>query len=125
MVPEWQLECYERLRIAIMSAAVQDYKAAMKKSAREGRKCEKEIALERFFLSGWGQALSGDNGKLIIEKCRADKRYVPSPRRHSKVTIEMELDVYEDYKKGMTGKALAKKYGVCEETVRRCIKKWT
>ena len=28
------------------------------------------IALEKFFLSGWGQLLSGNQGEIIIEKCR-------------------------------------------------------
>lgn len=123
-IPEWQFECYERLRIAIVSAAVQDYKAAIRKSKKDGRKCEKEVALERFFLSGWGQFLSGDNGQLIIEKCRADRRYVPHPRSHGKMSIEKELGVYEDFKNGMTQKEISKKYGICEATVQRCVKKW-
>lgn len=122
MVPEWQWEGYERLRVAIMKTAVHDYKIAMKKSEREGRKCEKEIALERFFLSAWGQFLSGDNGKLIIEKCRTAHEL--SKRGRSKLTLEDEMDIYKDVRKGMTEKEAAEKRGVCETTVRRCVQKW-
>lgn len=125
MVPEWQWEGYERLRVEIMKTAVQDYKAAMRKSAREGRKCEKEIALERFFLGAWGQFLSGDNGELIIEKCRTGKQYTNGKQGHSKLSVEDELDIHADFSKGMTGKEISEKYGVCEETVRRCVRKWT
>ncbi len=125
MVPTWQWEGYERLRVAIMKTAVQDYKIALKKSDREGRKCEKEIALERFFLSAWGQFLSGDNGKLIIEKCRTAMRCTKNPRGRRKMTMDAQLDLYEDFIKGMTEKELSEKYGVCEESVRRYVHKWT
>lgn len=122
MVPESQWEGYERLRVAIMKTAVQDYKIALKKSEREGQKCEKEIALERFFLSAWGQFLSGDNGKLIIEKCRTAHKI--SKQGHSKLSLEDEIDIYKDVRKGMTEKEAAEKYGICVSTVRRCVRKW-
>jgi hypothetical protein len=123
-IPEWQMEGYERLRIEIVRAAVTDYKAALRRSAREGRKCDKEIALERFFLSGWGQALSGDNGQIIIDKCREDCRFVPSPKSRRKLSIETERAVCADYIKGMSIKELARKYEVATATIQRCIKQW-
>lgn len=125
MIPEWQMEAYERLRTEVVRSAVQDYKHALRKSAKEGRKCDKEKALERFFLSGWGQLLSGDNGEVIIEKCREDFAYVPHPRSNKKMSEETEILICEEYHKGMTIRAVAKKYGVCQETAARCIKKWT
>ncbi len=125
MIPEWQMEGYELLRIEIVRAAVQDYKVALRKSAKEGCKCEKEIALENFFLSGWGQFLTGDNGEVIIEKCRADFRFVPLRRGRKKLSEEVEIAVFEDVRNGMLLKDAAKKYGVCPETIQRCVKKWT
>lgn len=56
---------YERLRMAIIYQAIYDYKKALK------RKNGGSIgALERWFKSDWGEALSGNNGTYIIEKCR-------------------------------------------------------
>lgn len=53
-VPEWDYEFYERLRTAIVTVAVSDYKAAIRKSKRKGQKCKEEQAMENFFLSDWG-----------------------------------------------------------------------
>lgn len=124
MIPEWQLDGYERLRTEIVRSAVNDYKAALRRSAREGQKCCKEIALERFFLSAWGQALSGDNGRFIIDKCREDCRFVPHPRSTRKLPIETERGICADYLAGMTQRAIAEKYKVNATTVARCIDRW-
>ena len=70
MMPGWQIEAYERLRTEIVRSAADDYKKALKKSDWLGEVCEEQEKLERWFLSPWGQALSGDNGEYIIEKCR-------------------------------------------------------
>ena len=56
---------YERLRVAIIHQAIYDYKKALKK--KNGGSIR---ALERWFKSDWGEALSGNNGSYIIEKCR-------------------------------------------------------
>lgn len=56
---------YERVRVAIIHQAIYDYKKALRK--KNGGSI---IALERWFLSGWGEALSGNNGAYIIEQCR-------------------------------------------------------
>ena len=56
---------YEMLRAAILEQAIFDYKKALKKQ-NEG--CIK--ALERWFLSPYGEFLSDDRGAFIIENCR-------------------------------------------------------
>ena len=70
MIPGWQMEAYERLRTEVVRSAVKDLEKAIKKSKRQGSICNEQIALERWFLSKWGQLLSGDNGEYIIERCR-------------------------------------------------------
>lgn len=55
----------ENVRAAILRQAVSDYKAALRK--RNGGAIN---ALERFFMSEWGQMLSGGRGSYIIERCR-------------------------------------------------------
>ena len=68
---------YERLIIAIMQQAVLDYRKAVKKThspdkyeKRNGTFAKK--SLERFFLSDWGQLLSGNNGQFIVDKLREE-----------------------------------------------------
>lgn len=56
---------YERLRVAIIHQAIYDYKKALRKRNDGSIK-----ALEHWFKSDWGEALSGNNGAYIIEKCR-------------------------------------------------------
>lgn len=53
---------FDRLRCAILRQAVTDYTKALKKD-----KAAQICALERFFLSSWGQLLSDDHGELIID----------------------------------------------------------
>lgn len=60
-----ELEPYDRLRLAVVYVAAMEYKHALA--------CENadEIkALERFFLSAWGQLLSGNMGEYIVEQVR-------------------------------------------------------
>ena len=63
------------LEAAILAVATEDYKEALRRQ-REGAdslKVDKAVRkLEKFFLSEWGQLLSGDLGELIIEKCRQE-----------------------------------------------------
>lgn len=65
-----QETAYEYLRFGILKQAVVDYKKALKR--RDSGKSPTAIysvkALEIFFLSSWGQFLSNNNGKYIIEK---------------------------------------------------------
>ena len=55
---------YDTLRMAILQQAVKDYQTAINKN-RTGE----STALARWFMSDWGQALSGDKGELIIREC--------------------------------------------------------
>lgn len=55
------------LRAAIVAQAVKDYRAAL--MAGNGGAIRH---LQNFFLSDWGQSLSGDNGDNIIRKVRAE-----------------------------------------------------
>ena len=73
MIPEWQMEAYERLRTEIVRSVVKDLEKAIRKSNRQGAICEEQIRLEKWLRSKWGQFLSGDNGEYIIERCRRTK----------------------------------------------------
>lgn len=57
-------DAFLNLRIAIINQAVSDW--------RYGNK-EKKQSLEKWFLSDWGQFISGDMGEIIIEKLRKGK----------------------------------------------------
>lgn len=52
------------LRTAILFQAAMDY--------RQGNEQTKK-SIERFFLSDWGQFISGDMGEVIIEKLRKEE----------------------------------------------------
>lgn len=52
---------YLNLRIAIINQAVDDWKKGNR---------QKKADLERWFLSDWGQFISGDMGEIIVEKLR-------------------------------------------------------
>ena len=124
MVPEWQWEGYQRLRAEIIRVAVEDYKAALRKSSRIGKKCSKEAELERFFLSGWGQTLSGDNGQYIIDMCRKDHRFVKSGRSHQKLSVEVQRELVGEYLSGKPVKEIAKKYKVSNTAVYACVERF-
>ena len=63
---------YERVRVEIVRQAINDYEKALKRESKGKPPLAiySVKSLEKFFLSEWGQALSGNNGKYIIEKCR-------------------------------------------------------
>ena len=72
---------YERVRYEILSLAIKDYKHALRLKAKGRPAMVKvqnlnvlmsDVALENWFLSDWGQALSGNNGELIIELCKKE-----------------------------------------------------
>lgn len=56
---------YETLRVVILQQAVKDYELALRKN-----KGADALALERWFMGGWGQTLSGNQGDLIIAECK-------------------------------------------------------
>lgn len=61
---------YKNLRIAILIQAIDDYKIAL--IDRDNGEIRH---LENFFLSDWGEMLSGCNGELIIEIVRKDIKH--------------------------------------------------
>ena len=56
---------YDNVRIAILTQAIKDYKRALKRKSTFSVR-----AYERWFLSAWGEMLSGGNGAYIIEKTK-------------------------------------------------------
>ena len=123
-VPEWQYGFYERLRQEILKVAVDDYKTSIRKSKRIGYKCTQEQALENFFLGEWGQLLSNDHGEYIVERCRKDHRYVPSPKSRPQLTKEKQRELIADYLNGINRAELARKYGISERHVYRLVARW-
>ena len=111
MIPDWQMEAYECLRAEIVKAAVFDYKKALRKSDRLGVVCGEQINLEKWFLSKWGQMLSGDNGEFIIEKCQ--KTYKPRAYTKQKGLLpeSTQSEVYADYQRGVKNKEIQKSMG--------------
>ncbi len=68
---------YERLANAIILQAVSDYRAALKKVKRNpGNKMAIDEALqkERFFRSGWYQALTSVDGEYLIRRLQGEIR---------------------------------------------------
>ena len=124
MIPGWQMEAYERLRAEIVKAAVFDYKKALRKSDRLGVVCGEQIKLEKWFLSKWGQMLSGDNGELIIEKCR--KTYKPRAytKKKGELPESIQRSVYDDYQRGVKYKELHKKYGISRGQLETIFRSW-
>lgn len=62
-------DSYGNVRLAIIQQAIEDYRRALRKNDYRDIK-----ALERWFLSEWGEMLSGDNGAYIIEKVKNQER---------------------------------------------------
>lgn len=60
---------YANLRVGIINQAIYDYKRALAQD--NGGQINH---LERWFLSEWGQMLSGGNGAYIIEKVRKEMK---------------------------------------------------
>lgn len=68
-VKQGETDGYANTRYAIIKQAIDDYKWALRRNAP----CEISY-LERFFLSEWGEFLSGNNGAYIIEKVKQEER---------------------------------------------------
>ena len=58
-------EGFENLRIAILKRAVDDYIDALTVDNPK-----KAASIETFFLSEWGEFLSGGHGDFLITECR-------------------------------------------------------
>ena len=124
MIPGWQMEAYERLRVEIVKTAVLDLKSAMRKSDRLGVLCGEQVRLEKWFLSGWGQFLCEGRGEYIIEKCR--KLYKRKAYRNGKPLIEEETQkaICADYESGMTSSEIFDKYMITTAQLSRILKRW-
>ena len=64
---------YERLANAIIVQASKDYMASLRKKKRNPRSASAEHDIkecERFFRSGWCQALTSVDGEYLIAKLR-------------------------------------------------------
>jgi hypothetical protein len=124
MVPAWQMEAYERLRAEIVKSAVNDYRAALRKSKRIGCKCAEEIKLERWFLSGWGQMLSGGNGEYIIEKCRKTYKDGVSKKGKQHIPDDVQKRIYQEYKNGKPQREIIKRYGISHTVIYNIVRRW-
>ena len=108
------MEAYERLRTEIVRSAVVDYKKALRKSNREGVTCSKQIAMEWWFRSNWGQFLCENRGEYIIDRCRKDYKAAHGKLRAAPMTEETEEKAYQDYKGGMSKKEIKNKHNITE-----------
>lgn len=124
MVPGWQMEAYERLRVEIVTVAVRDLKKAMRKSDRLEFVCEEEKNLEKWFLSKWGQFLCEDRGEYIIEKCRQTYKHYKRDGRKPMFTEEQQTAICADYKSGMPSGEILVKYGIKSRHLDAILKRW-
>ena len=124
MIPGWQMEAYERLRTAVVKSAVSELRKAIRKSNRIGSVCAEQKKLESWFLSPWGQMLSGDNGDFIIEKCH--QTYTQKAHGNGKWQLpdEVQKSLYEDYRRGMPRRELVKKYGISYNQYEYVLRRW-
>ena len=124
MIPGWQMEAYQRLRGEIIRQAVKDYKNALRRSDRLGAVCTEQIDLERWFLSKWGQMLSGDNGEYIIELCK--KTYKLRRFDYCKVELPEEVlkSIHADLQAGMARRKISRKYDITRYKVDDIARRW-
>ena len=124
MIPTWQMEAYETLRTEVVKSAVRDLQKAMRKSDRLGCVCGEQRKLEQWFLSKWGQMLSGDNGKYIIEKCRKTYKSRVFTNGRQQLPDEVQKRICADYESGMGAKDIQSKYGISSDQMHRIIRRW-
>ena len=124
MVPGWQMAAYERLRAEIVKSAVNDYLKALRKSDRLGHVCDEQTKLEDWFVSKWGQFLSGDNGEYILERCR--NNYKPRVYRNGRKMLpdDVQKKICADYKSGMRLLHISQKYKVSINRIQTALRRW-
>ena len=124
MIPGWQMEAYERLRAEIVKSAVNDYLKALRKSDRLGHVCDEQTKLEDWFVSKWGQFLSGDNGEYILERCR--NNYKPRVYRNGRKMLpdDVQKKICADYKSGMRLLHISQKYKVSINRIQTALRRW-
>lgn len=123
MIPGWQMEGYELLRTEIVKSAVNDYLKALKKTDRIGEVCSEQLTLEEWFLSQWGQLLCGDNGELIMERCRKNYKGV-TLRENPYTSEETQKRIYRDYRNGVGHNAILQMYKISSNTLYKIVKRW-
>lgn len=124
MMEGWQIAAYERLQTEIVKSAVDDLRKAIRKSKRLGYVCEEQTNLEKWFMSPWGQLLSGGNGGYIIEKCQQTYRTRSHGNGKNTLADDVEKEIYLDFKKGMARKDVCKKYGITRHKYYRILRRW-
>lgn len=124
MIPGWQMEGYHKLRTAVVQLAVDDYRKALKKSQKIGEVCAEQTKLEKWFLSQWGQLLSGDNGELIIEKCRASCKSIPNTKSRQLLADDIQQKIYQEYRDGVRYNAILQKYKIKPSTLYNIVRRW-
>lgn len=124
MIPAWEMEVYERIRVEIVKSAVNDLQKAMRKSDRIGYVCEEQKKLEAWFLSGWGQMLCGDNGEYILNHCRRTYKTNITKKGKRRITDDVQRKICEDYKSGMRYKAILQKYNISAQTLYDILRRW-
>lgn len=68
---------YERLANGIILQAVSDYRAALKKVKKNPANkmaVDEALQIEKFFRSGWYQALTSVDGEFLIRRLREEIR---------------------------------------------------
>ena len=124
MIPGWQMEAYEILRTEIVRSAVKDLRSAMRKSDRLGCVCDKQKALEAWFLSDWGQLLCENRGEHFIEQCRDTHKSKVPVKGKQRFSDEEQQKIYHEYKNGMKYKDILKKYKISSVTLYRIMRRW-
>lgn len=119
-----EVAAYERLRVEIVKSAVMDLRKALRKSDKLGVVCKEQIALECWFMSKWGQLLSGDNGAYIIEKCHRDYKATANKKGKQKIADDVQKRIYQEYKSGARNKDITKKYGINNSTLYFIVGRW-
>ena len=124
MVPGWQMAAYERLRAEIVKSAVNDYLKALRKSDRLGRVCEEQTKLEDWFVSKWGQFLSGDNGEYILERCQNTYKSRKIKTGKKMLPDDVQKKICADYKSGMRILHISQKYKVSINRIQTALRRW-
>jgi hypothetical protein len=124
MIPGWQMAAYERLRTAIVRSVVNDLKRAMRESDRLGVVSDRQKELEDWFLSRWGQMLSGDNGEFIIEKCRQTYKGSFGRKSRQRIPEDVQKRICEEYIKGESFKAIMQRYDITPGILYGIVRRW-
>ena len=124
MMQEWELAAHERLRTEIVKSAVWDLRKAIRKSSRIGAICEEQVKLEEWFLSKWGQLLSGDNGEYIIEKCHQTYKQARHSNGKAKVPESVQKAICADYRKGLSRREIWRKHKITEGQYYNILRRW-